>query len=683
MFENNWILNQKNTDSFDIIENIKKSRPDVFAVSDCIGYDCLNDPFLIDEMNDSVNCILKHLKNKSSICIHGDYDADGVTSSFILYDFLKTQNLNVEYFIPDRFDDGYGISIDNAIEMAKKNYNLIITTDCGITAVDEINYLVEKGLDVIVTDHHHVKDVLPNATAILCNTRKDNKYPYPFLSGAGMAFKLVHALSIELGLGDLYKKYIPYCAVGTIADIVPLTGENRVIASLGLKSLANEEVIGLDAIMETAGIDKRNINSYDIGFMIGPRINAAGRMGNADIAFELLNETVFKKALEKAEVLSKLNNLRKNEQEKTFKILREYIFNNLDLLDAPVLVVCRKGLHKGVLGIVASKLVNIFNKPVFVLNEENGVCEGSGRSVEGFNLIKALDEVSEHLIGYGGHGMAAGMRLKMENLQNLVYGFKQNQKSSSNEYKSLKIDAFCEPADLSLNFVKELEILGPFGSGNPSPVLAMKGVKIVSKRLIGRNKNHISFEITSGGYSLKCISFNAEAYEHLIKCNQLYDIAFIPEINNYMNSKSVQVRLIDIRISESITDHLNEIALFTYIKHICKNNGEFNYDNLAEELYSIGMPVTAEMAIKGCIKFYITRKDIEMIYKSIEIMQNIEILACDSQKRLKLILSLEILSELGIIDIDRKGLFSYDIININRTRKNELENSIIYRSLLK
>ncbi|MBN2883168.1 MAG: single-stranded-DNA-specific exonuclease RecJ, partial [Clostridia bacterium] len=525
MFESNWIIKKEEKFGLELFERIKCSRIDAYKRGECEGLACLNDPFLINEMSVAVDCIMDHINKGSKICIHGDYDCDGVTSAYIVFDYLKSIGANVEWFIPDRFDDGYGISLAKAKSFSAEMVSLVITTDCGVTAMDEVDIIRNQGIDVIVTDHHQVKQSLPNANAVLCNSRIDNKYPYPYLSGSGMALKLVQALSKTLGSNDAYIKYIGICAIGTISDIVPLTGENKVLAGYGLELIKSNASPGLRAIIENAAIEKDKINAYTIGFIIGPRINAAGRMGNAALAFELLDEKDFGIALKKAAELSRLNELRKTEQEKAFNELKDYIFENGELLDSPILFLCREDIHKGILGIVASKLVDLFRKPVFVLKEENGICEGSGRSVEGFSLIKILNKANDFLLGFGGHDMAAGLRMKCNAVSELLRHFKDIYSDRKTFKKEVRIDTLCSLDEIDAGIIKKIDELGPFGAGNMIPIIAVENVYITGRKEMGKSGNHLSFDIIKEGRALRCVAFNAASYKHLIVEGQKYNIA--------------------------------------------------------------------------------------------------------------------------------------------------------------
>lgn len=679
MFENIWHITNLEDTNTNVINRILESKHDLETSINKLNFENLNDPFLVNEMELAVKLIEKHLENDSKICIHGDYDTDGITSSYILYAYLMELNADVHILIPDRFDDGYGISMENAERIVLNKYDLIITTDCGITAVNEVSYLKSKGVDVLISDHHKVKEILPTADAVLCNTRKDNKYPFPLLSGAGMSLKLIQALTIYLNRGD-FKKYISYCAIGTIADVVPLKGENRIIASLGLKYLSKIKTIGLDALMIDAGIKKSSLDSYGVAFIIGPRLNAAGRMGNASISFNLLNAKTVGESKKLAKDLSELNAKRRAVQEKLFLELKNFVLNNQDILKNPVILLPYEGAHKGVLGIVASKMTEFFQKPFFILNSDNDIYEGSGRSIAGFSLIKALDSIKEILVSYGGHDMAAGLQIHKDRLAEASELLKLNFKEDVTFTKNIKIDTICDIEELNYDLVNNLNDLGPFGEGNLKPILAIKNAFVVKKKLLGKNGNHIKFTVKKNNKILEFIAFNSDLYEQLIIPGQAYDFAFNLDINRYKGYTSLQAVLIDIHFEGNYKNSTNQVIL-KLVSDINKFNKKFNFNNLIKKLYEVGMPRTAAEIKKGRYFKEFNRKDIEYVYKLIKKGDGLSAKILDSDKIIKYCLAVEILFELGIVNIDRNALFSYDNIKINQTGKNRLENSNIFKCL--
>lgn len=504
------------------------------------------DPFLMPDMEVAVNRIIKAMKNKEKIVIYGDYDVDGITSISVLKQFLEDRGMEVGYHIPNRLDEGYGLNKDAIDEIYKAGYRLMITVDCGISGIEEVEYANSLGIETIVTDHHEPLDELPNAIAVIDAKIKTNKYPCNQLAGVGVVFKLTQALGIKLNLEEKeYLKYLDLVCIGTISDIVPLVDENRVIAKLGLKLVEQTRNIGLKTLLDSIGY--KEINSMSVSFGIAPRINACGRMGYADEALKLF---LTKDKSEAVELTNKLNDYNKTRQdiEKTIfdEALSKIKENKLD--EESAIVVSGDNWHHGVIGIVSSKITDMYFKPSILICFEGTDGKGSGRSIPGFDLHKALCETSNYLTKYGGHAMAVGLSLEKEKFKQfkevfLEYVDKQN---ISDIIPIINIDKQVTYRDLSLDAVKDLEKLEPFGEANKAPLIAYKNLKIDSIRVLTEGK-HMKLTLkTENNSIINAIGFNLgyRAEEFLI--GDKVDIVGTLEINSFNGFETVQFNLKDI-----------------------------------------------------------------------------------------------------------------------------------------
>ena len=504
------------------------------------------DPFLMPDMEVAVNRIIKAMKNKEKIVIYGDYDVDGITSISVLKQFLEDRGMEVGYHIPNRLDEGYGLNKDAIDEIYKAGYRLMITVDCGISGIEEVEYANSLGIETIVTDHHEPLDELPNAIAVIDAKIKTNKYPCNQLAGVGVVFKLTQALGIKLNLEEKeYLKYLDLVCIGTISDIVPLVDENRVIAKLGLKLVEQTRNIGLKTLLDSIGY--KEINSMSVSFGIAPRINACGRMGYADEALKLF---LTKDKSEAVELTNKLNDYNKTRQdiEKTIfdEALSKIKENKLD--EESAIVVSGDNWHHGVIGIVSSKITDMYFKPSILICFEGTDGKGSGRSIPGFDLHKALCETSNYLTKYGGHAMAVGLSLEKEKFKQfkevfLEYVDKQN---ISDIIPIINIDKQVTYRDLSLDAVKDLEKLEPFGEANKAPLIAYKNLKIDSIRVLTEGK-HMKLTLkTENNSIINAIGFNLgyRAEEFLI--GDKVDIVGMLEINSFNGFETVQFNLKDI-----------------------------------------------------------------------------------------------------------------------------------------
>ena len=504
-----------------------------------------HDPYLIKDMDIAVDRILKAIKNNEKTIIYGDYDVDGITSITVLKKFLKERGLDVGYYIPNRLDEGYGLNKAAIEKIAKEGYTLIITVDCGISGLEEVEYASLLGIDTIVTDHHEPMEQLPNAIAVVDNKRKDSTYPFKSLAGVGVVFKLTQAIGKKLNLPEKeYLKYLDIVCIGTISDIVPLIDENRVIAKLGLKLVEVTKNIGLKSLLDASGY--KEINSNTISFGIAPRINACGRMGYEEEALKLF---LTEDETEAKIITDRLNKYNKDRQDIEKSIFEEAISkieeNHLDKNNS--IVLGAEGWHHGVIGIVSSKITDIYFKPSILVCFEGDEAKGSGRSIPGFDLHEALSYMSDYLEKYGGHEMAIGLSLKRENFKKLQEKFEEyvTKKDISDILPIIEIDKIITLKDLHTDTVRELDMLEPFGEANKRPVFVYKNLKIDSIRALSEGK-HLKLTLKDGNTIINAIGFNLGNYSKDYTIGDKIDVAGMLEINSFNGIDSVQINIKDI-----------------------------------------------------------------------------------------------------------------------------------------
>ena len=500
------------------------------------------------DMEKAVERILKAIDNKEKIIIFGDYDVDGITSITVLKSFFKDLGIEVGEYIPNRLNEGYGLNKDAIKKIADEEYNLMITVDCGITGIDEVEYAKELGIETIVTDHHEPGESLPNAIAVVDCKRKDNTYPFRELAGVGVAFKLCQAISQKLNLDEKqYLKYLDIVALGTISDIVPLKDENRVITKLGLMLLKQTKNCGLISLLNIAGY--RKIDSTAISFGVAPRINACGRMGCANEALELLLSSNMRDASEKARNIAKYNNDRQNYEKIIYdEAIKQIEKENIENLNS--IVLGGDNWHHGVVGIVASKITDLYYKPCLLVCFENGedIGRGSGRSIPGFDLHEALTECKDILDGFGGHSMAVGLSIKKDNMPLLKERFEEISKKANIEemIPSLKIDSAINIDNVNKEMVESLELLEPIGEGNKMPIFAFKNLKIDSIRALSEGK-HLKLTLKSNNNTyINAIGFNLGYLVNEFIIGDKIDLAGNIEINSFNGTDSIQINIKDV-----------------------------------------------------------------------------------------------------------------------------------------
>lgn len=503
------------------------------------------DPFGMPDMEKAVERILNAIENKEQIIIYGDYDVDGITSVTVLKSFLEERGIQVNVYIPNRLNEGYGLNKTAMEEIAKQGNKLMITVDCGITAVEEVEYAKTFGIETIITDHHEPAEELPKAIAVVDAKRKDNKYECRNLAGVGVVFKLIQALSIKLGLDQKeYLKYLDIVCVGTISDIVPLTDENRVIVKLGLKLVEQTKNLGLKEILQSCGYSK--INSTTISFGVAPRINACGRMGHQE---EALNLLLSKEENEVKELTQKINEYNKTRQEIEKNIYDEAVeqIEKEGLDTKNTIVVSGKGWHHGVIGIVSSKITELYFKPSILLCEENGECKGSGRSIPGFDLHEALMECNDTIDKFGGHAMAVGININKEKVEEFKEEFEKiaKEKEVDKIIPILTLDSEIKLDDVNKEMVDSLKELEPFGEANKMPIFAFRNLKIDSIRSLSDGK-HLRLSVKDNKNIINAIGFNMGALADTYRIGDRVDIAGNLEINSFNGVDSIQINIKDI-----------------------------------------------------------------------------------------------------------------------------------------
>ena len=509
-----------------------------------------HDPFLMNDMEKAVERIITAIEKQEKVMIYGDYDVDGITSISVLKKFLAERGLNTDYYIPNRLEEGYGLNKKAVEKIANKQYQLMITVDCGISAIEEIKMATSYGIETIVTDHHEPLETLPEALAIIDSKRKDNTYPFKNLAGVGVVFKLIQAIGIKLGLPEKeYLKYLDIVCIGTISDIVPLVDENRVIAKLGLKLVEVTKNPGLKTLLISSGY--KVVNSNTISFGIAPRINACGRMGFEKEALKLILTENYAEAVEITERLNAYNRRRQEIEKRIFdEAIAQIEAQNLEENDA--IILASSNWHHGVIGIVASKITDMYYKPCILICLEDGIGKGSGRSVPGFDLHKALCSTSEYLEKYGGHEMAVGLSLQEKNFEGFKKAFNQiTRKSNIKEFiPVIKIDQELTQKDFRSNVIEELKQLEPFGEANKVPTFLYRNLRIDSIRSLSDGK-HLKLTLKDGNFLINAIGFNMGKLVNEFLIGDKIDVVGILEINQFNGREMIQMNIKDMMRSLS------------------------------------------------------------------------------------------------------------------------------------
>lgn len=538
------ILLKRNVCTFE--EAKKFFRPDL---SD------LYSPFLMKDMDKAVQRLTKALQSGEHIRIYGDYDVDGTTGTALLY--LVLSNLvgsRISYYIPDRINEGYGLSIEGMKKAKEEGVDLILTVDCGITAVHEVEYANDLGIDVIISDHHQPGEILPPAVAVLDPKRSDDEYPFKELAGCGVAFKLLQALYQELNLDqDELNEYLDLVAIGSCADIVPLVDENRILVKNGLDLINQNPRVGIKALIENAGLSRREIQASTIVFSLAPRINAVGRMGDASRAVKLFITNDLENARSLARVLEEANRSRKDIDELTFKEAVEIIENQLEKKKQKAYVLYKEDWHPGVIGIVASRIVEKFYKPTIMIAVIDGIGKGSARSVADFDVFSAIKQCEDLLLEFGGHKYAAGLSIDVHNIPKFIERFTALVEESITDkmlIPRINVDAEVHLEEFTDQVLRILKLFGPFGPMNLRPVFMTKNCFIQEgPQIIG--KNHLKMKVRQGKAVFEAIGFNqGEKIKMLENKNQPIDCVYTLHENYWNGRTTMQIRLKDIKLSE-------------------------------------------------------------------------------------------------------------------------------------
>ncbi len=543
-------------------------------------------PFLLLDMEKAVERIRKALTAREPITVYGDYDVDGVTATTLLYLYLRQNGADVNFYIPRRFGEGYGMNASAVESLAKGGTKLLITVDNGITANEECALLAQLGVDVIITDHHTCRMPLPQAVAVINPHRPDSDYPFPDLAGVGVAFKLICALEqrkceaqglpLLETMQKLYESYIDLAAIGTIADVMPLLDENRLIVRWGLERIERAPRVGLEALIRASSADSkgrsthRRIHAAFIGFTVAPRINAAGRMEHAKSGVELLLQQSPAQAQSCAQKLCDLNRARQSEENRIAEEANAMLQAYPDYADRPVIVLAKEDWHQGVIGIVASRICEHYQKPCILIALENGIGKGSGRSIKGMNLAHALAGCESYLLQYGGHELAAGLSISQDQIEafrEAIGAYADLHLKAESAVATLPIDLELTPQEITMEQVKELDLLEPYGNANPQPIFALRDVTVRQIQPIGAGR-HTKLTLEAQGKSFCALYFGMAAEQLDCDLNEVIDVAFQLDLNEFQGECTVQLLIKDIArskqdqkaIAQSIIDYYSLIG---------------------------------------------------------------------------------------------------------------------------
>lgn len=665
--------------------------------------DELHDPFLLKDMEKAVARLFHAVNQGESIVIYGDYDVDGITATSILYNFLTRVKANVQYYIPDRMDEGYGLSTCAINKILSGRAALIVTVDCGITAVDEVEYIKSKNTDIIITDHHKCQEKLPDAYAVVNPARPDCSYPFKGLAGVGVAFKLLTGLCIKMGLGDIYMDYLDLVAVGTVADIVPLVDENRIIVKYGMPRIASSGNLGLRTLLDGCGLKDKPVTTWTIGFMLAPRVNAAGRIGNAGRAVELFTTAEEGMALKLVQELNEENSRRQEMEGEIFQQVISYVEASVDLEREKVIVAAGENWHAGVIGIVASKITERYYRPcILISKDEDGIGKGSGRSIQGFNLFIALKCCEELLEKYGGHELAAGLSLKLENIpafRKAVNTYADEVLCEHDLVPKLKIDAVLGKEDINVDTVRQIDAIAPFGPGNPAPLFLYRSLKLNDLRTVGEGKKHLKLKLAEDKLLLDAIGFNmGEAVDSFFN-DDVVDVVCVLEINYWNSTEKVQLNLKDLKQEKaSALENMYFYSLDKTIANTRSSDGRpepasGKYEDLLQLLLELakkeGRPLKAEELVPERSDLIAIYQYMKANYQCEAVVKNLFVLAkkigdsyriCMNYFKLKR--GLKILEEIGVIHVEPYGEYGMTLRILDKGKEKAcLDTSKLYRGM--
>lgn len=626
----------------------------------------ISDPMLLADMDKAVNRINKAIDSFEKICVYGDYDADGVTSTALMYSYLDSCGANVMYYIPRREDEGYGLSIKAIERLHKDDVDLIITVDNGIVSIEEVDFANNLGIDVIITDHHQTRDTLPNAVAVIDPHREDCNSKFKDLAGVGVAFMLITALEGEdPDIDRLIENYSDLVSIGTIGDIVPLVHENRFFVKEGLKNIQYTDRIGLKSLLEEAGIYGKGISAGNVAFTIVPRINAMGRLDSANKAVKLLISDSYDESCDMASELGERNSERQRIETIIQREAEQMLDSHPTMKYDRILVIDGEKWHNGVVGIVASRITEKYSKPCIVISRDGDEAKGSGRSVSGFSLYDAIFSCSDLLTKFGGHPMAAGLNMKscdINELRNRVNDYAK--KLNVTPYSTLKIDCKLNPEVLSVDLINQLSVLEPFGSSNPKPVFALCKMVIEEICPVGGGK-HLRLNLSRNNKKLKAMKFSTGLQEFLYKCGDIIDIAVSIDKSEYRGIEDLSIIIKDIKLSDiDLDEFVSQKSLYEKIRR--------NEETSQEEIKKV-RPNRDEVA-----KVYIFLRKNNGWSSSIDILNYR--LNDENICYAKTIIIIDIMNELGLIEVNDTGdIYNISMVDINK--KVDLNSSEILSKL--
>jgi single-stranded-DNA-specific exonuclease len=508
----------------------------------------LYNPFIFSDMEQITERVISAIKNKEKITVYGDYDADGICATALLFLSLMELGADCNYYLPNRIDEGYGLNNEAILKCKETGTKLLITVDCGISAKKEIEYAKSLAIDVIITDHHEPPKEIPECIGILNPKLQGSKYPFKNLAGVGVAYKLIDAISRKTGKLDP-NEHLDLVALGTVADIVPLTGENRILVHHGLKKLESTNKLGLVKLKEKSGVDK-DIQAGHIAFRLAPRINAAGRLSNAETAIKLMLTQNESEAEEHSHTLNKNNRERQKIEKEVLEKAVEQIESKFNFNTEKIIVLDAQNWPSGVIGIVAGRIVNQYYRPCIIISVENGLGKGSGRSIKNFHLLDALHSCSAHLIKFGGHAHAAGLSIEellIQPFREKINEYAANNLKTEDLMPSIEIDAETKLKNISFELIEQLEALEPFGYDNPKPCFIAKDLQLYGDpQIVG--EEHLKFKVKSEGRIFDAIGFGMADYFSFFDESSTLDIIYRPQINNWMNKKTIQLQIVDLKI---------------------------------------------------------------------------------------------------------------------------------------
>ncbi|MBQ9472738.1 MAG: single-stranded-DNA-specific exonuclease RecJ [Ruminococcus sp.] len=620
-------------------------------------------PFEIKDMDKAVERIQAAIEYGERICVYGDFDADGVTSTALLYSYLSDIGADVIYYIPSREAEGYGMNKGAVSKIYERGVKLIITVDNGVAAVDEVEYAKSLGIDTVITDHHAVPDVLPDAVAVIDLHRKDCDSSFKELSGVGVAFKLVQAIEGEYAdIEGLLENYSDLAAIGTVGDIVSLRGENRVLVRNGLRHINNGDRLGLAALVEESGLSGRNISAGNLSFTMVPRINAGGRLGLSQKSVSMLLTDDEEYAADIAAELSADNVERQQIERDILSDIDSLIRENPSIVNNRVIVVYGEGWHKGVIGIVASRIKEVYNKPAIIITLDDDVCRASGRSVAGFSLIDAVFSCSDLLIQCGGHPMAVGFGIRRENIEEFITQINRYAQLKPIPAPTLELDCKLNPSQLSVELARGLSLLEPYGSGNPTPLFGLYNMTLRDIREIGGGR-HLRLTLSRGDSTVYALRFSTTLAEFPYRVGDIVDLAVTLDINVYNNNESLSVFIRDMRFSGQDEDEI--ISSKELFEKFCRGD-----DITPDEARSI-LPSRQEFAVV----YRFLRAENGFNYPFDALLYRIGGIGCG-----KLRVILESMNELGLISIS-EGMYDFKIGMREVGAKVDLGSSLIIKKL--